>query len=155
MYRTRKEEITIEVNSLFAFAFDALLIGALAIQSYAIRHSSREIASLQDQIADNHALTLTMHDIMNPAPAEFPDEPDVDTHDPHTYTPDIQHTDSHEQNNELNDRVAMLKEQIARVKGNIGAIKSPTPMITPLHPDVYNIPHEELQLHEFAPEYVK
>ena len=156
MYRTCKEVITIfEDFYLFALISNLLLIAILWFQTHAIRRASSEITTLQAEVADNHFLLLTVHDIINPTPVDLSDEPNVDPHKPHEYTPDIKHTDSHDQNSELNNRVAMLKEQIANVKHTVASFKPAPIMVTPLHPDVYNIPHEQVQLHEFAPEYVK
>lgn len=110
-----------------------------------VRDTQQNVADLRDSLFDLHGLVADLHDTLNPSyDAELNDVPDS-----------VEIADSHVQNDELQDRVARLKEEIALTQIRIKNTPKHTPYITPLHPDVYNLPHESIPDTSHTIEYVK
>lgn len=124
----------------------------MGLIAMSVADTARKVSYIHDQIADLHALTRTTHDIINPSPVDTHDNtPTADLSDEE---PAIEMPDSHVQNMEMADRVAMLKEQIANTTKIVQNLHKPT-SITPLHPDVYNIPSTDEYVSPNTIEYVK
>lgn len=106
-------------------------------------YARTEIADLQDVAHKTHAQVADLHDLINPAPS---DEEYVDMED------SVEIADSDVQNDELQNRVAQLKEDIALAQSRITTPSS----VTPLHPDVYNLPNDTIPSEtSHTVEYVK
>lgn len=160
MYTTCKEEWVILSISLYVLLGGTACAGLLT--SYNVYLGNKRIAELHEEITDLRALHMEMHDYVNPGQFSFDEEEHVsdthpheevaDGHD-HTETPHIEPTHSLEQNIELNERVARLKDDIARIQQSLPKAK-PAPAL-PLHPDVYNLPADDVPDTSHMVEYVK
>lgn len=139
MYRGGKT-ITLELTHALIMMVGLLVV--LLIMS--LRDSHHKIADLHEITQDIQAQTAELLDIINPSYDE-----EADTSD------SVEIADSHVQNDELQDRVARLKEEIANTTALIAKTPKHTPYITPLHPDVYNLPHETIPDTSHTIEYVK
>lgn len=160
MYITCKEECSILPTSFY------VLLGVIAcagmLVSYNVYLGNKRIADMHDEIADLRALHMELHDYINPDYFPFDEEEYVsDTHPheevadghAHTETPHIEPTHSLEQNVALNERVARLKDDLSRIQHSLPRVK-PAPAL-PLHPDVYNLPADDVPDTSHTVEYVK
>src|SRR5690606_33149385 len=86
------------------------------------------IRDLKLEIAELHEITLQSHEILNPPLSD----------EALAYEDSVEIADSHVQNEELSNRVARLKEEMALAQFFTEKSPKHTPYITPLHPDVYN-----------------
>lgn len=117
----------------------------LVLVSLNLRELSKQVADLRDMAQDTQGTLEYVHDLIDPAPSDVAPE----------YVDSVEIADSHVQNDELGDRVARLKEEIAQTTIALKNTPKHTPYITPLHPDVYNLPHDSIPDTSHTIEYVK